>query len=54
MQKPNAHHCRVKTALARKEAAVNSLRKQHEAAVKRADHLEELLEQHKGSSLSSK
>lgn len=47
-------HRRVKTALARKEAAVNSLRKQHEAAVKRADHLEELLEQHKGSSLSSK
>ncbi|XP_031208678.1 centrosomal protein of 131 kDa isoform X2 [Mastomys coucha] len=41
-------HRRVKTALARKEAAVNSLRKQHEAAVKRADHLEELLEQHKG------
>lgn len=47
-------HRRVKTALARKEAAVNSLRKQHEAAEKRADHLEELLEQHKGPSLSSK
>lgn len=38
-------HGRVKAALARKEEAVSSLRKQHEAAVKRADHLEELLEQ---------
>ncbi|XP_016061805.1 PREDICTED: centrosomal protein of 131 kDa-like [Miniopterus natalensis] len=38
-------HARVKVALAKKEAAVSSLRKQHEAAVKRADHLEELLEQ---------
>ncbi|KAM5216884.1 centrosomal protein of 131 kDa [Hipposideros larvatus] len=38
-------HGRVKTALAKKEAAVSSLRKQHEAAVRRADHLEELLEQ---------
>uniref|UniRef100_A0A452S1C3 Centrosomal protein 131 n=1 Tax=Ursus americanus TaxID=9643 RepID=A0A452S1C3_URSAM len=35
----------VKLALAKKEEAVRSLRKQHEAAVKRADHLEELLEQ---------
>uniref|UniRef100_A0A8C5KWC7 Centrosomal protein 131 n=1 Tax=Jaculus jaculus TaxID=51337 RepID=A0A8C5KWC7_JACJA len=40
-------HCRVKAALARKEEAVSSLRRQHEAAVKRADHLEELLEQHR-------
>ncbi|XP_064351460.1 centrosomal protein of 131 kDa isoform X9 [Camelus dromedarius] len=39
-------HGRVKVALAKKEEAVNSLRKQHEAAMKRADHLEELLEQH--------
>ncbi|XP_036125540.1 centrosomal protein of 131 kDa isoform X2 [Molossus molossus] len=38
-------HARVKMALAKKEEAVSSLRKQHEAAVKRADHLEELLEQ---------
>ncbi|XP_026339709.3 centrosomal protein of 131 kDa isoform X2 [Ursus arctos] len=38
-------HGRVKLALAKKEEAVRSLRKQHEAAVKRADHLEELLEQ---------
>ncbi|XP_060242258.1 centrosomal protein of 131 kDa isoform X3 [Meriones unguiculatus] len=47
-------HRRVKTALAKKEEAVNSLRKQHEAAVKRADHLEELLEQHRRPSLSAK
>ncbi|XP_062936677.1 centrosomal protein of 131 kDa isoform X1 [Cynocephalus volans] len=40
-------HRRVKTALAKKEEAVSSLRRQHEAAVKRADHLEELLEQHR-------
>nr|XP_045015151.1 centrosomal protein of 131 kDa isoform X2 [Jaculus jaculus] len=40
-------HRRVKAALARKEEAVSSLRRQHEAAVKRADHLEELLEQHR-------
>ncbi|XP_039715182.1 centrosomal protein of 131 kDa [Pteropus medius] len=38
-------HGRVKTALAKKEEAVSSLRRQHEAAMKRADHLEELLEQ---------
>ncbi|XP_075436171.1 centrosomal protein of 131 kDa isoform X3 [Ascaphus truei] len=38
-------HKRVKTAIVRKEEAVNSLRKQCEAAVKRADHLEALLEQ---------
>ncbi|XP_012308171.2 centrosomal protein of 131 kDa [Aotus nancymaae] len=47
-------HRRVKTALARKEEAVSSLRTQHEAAVKRADHLEELLEQHRRPALSSK
>lgn len=38
-------HARVKAALAKKEEAVSSLRRQHQAAVKRADHLEELLEQ---------
>ncbi|XP_017919109.1 PREDICTED: centrosomal protein of 131 kDa [Capra hircus] len=38
-------HGRVKMALAKKEEAVSSLRKQHQAAMKRADHLEELLEQ---------
>ncbi|XP_043941012.1 centrosomal protein of 131 kDa isoform X2 [Protopterus annectens] len=38
-------HKRVKVAIVKKEEAVNSLRKQHEAALKRADHLETLLEQ---------
>ncbi|XP_029455077.1 centrosomal protein of 131 kDa isoform X2 [Rhinatrema bivittatum] len=38
-------HMRVKTAIVKKEESVNSLRKQHEAALKRADHLEALLEQ---------
>ncbi|XP_047563902.1 centrosomal protein of 131 kDa isoform X2 [Lutra lutra] len=38
-------HGRVKAALAKKEEAVLGLRKQHQAAVKRAEHLEELLEQ---------
>ncbi|XP_063473376.1 centrosomal protein of 131 kDa isoform X43 [Symphalangus syndactylus] len=47
-------HRRVKTALARKEEAVSSLRTQHEAAVKRADHLEELLEQHRRPTPSTK
>ncbi|XP_040845306.1 centrosomal protein of 131 kDa [Ochotona curzoniae] len=37
-------HRRVKTALAKKEEAVDSLRRQHEAAVRRADHLEGLLQ----------
>uniref|UniRef100_M3YK24 Centrosomal protein 131 n=1 Tax=Mustela putorius furo TaxID=9669 RepID=M3YK24_MUSPF len=36
---------KVKAALAKKEKAVLGLRKQHQAAVKRAEHLEELLEQ---------
>ncbi|XP_041501810.1 centrosomal protein of 131 kDa [Microtus oregoni] len=47
-------HQRVKIALTRKEEAVNSLRKQHEAAVKRVNHLEELLEQHRRPSLNAK
>ncbi|XP_016335794.1 centrosomal protein of 131 kDa-like isoform X2 [Sinocyclocheilus anshuiensis] len=38
-------HQRVKSAILKKEETVNNLRKQHEAAVKRADHLESLLEQ---------
>uniref|UniRef100_A0A8C0MMN9 Centrosomal protein 131 n=1 Tax=Canis lupus familiaris TaxID=9615 RepID=A0A8C0MMN9_CANLF len=44
----------VKLALTKKEEAVRSLRKQHEAAVKRADHLEELLEQRKWPLSSAK
>ncbi|XP_066237600.1 centrosomal protein of 131 kDa isoform X2 [Saccopteryx leptura] len=47
-------HRRVKLALAKKEEAINSLRKQHEAVVKRADHLEELLEQRRQPLLSAK
>ncbi|KAM6175979.1 centrosomal protein of 131 kDa-like [Erethizon dorsatum] len=47
-------HRRVKTALAKKEEAVSSLRRQHEAAVRRADHLEELLEQHRRPPPSAK
>ncbi|KAF6092911.1 centrosomal protein 131 [Phyllostomus discolor] len=47
-------HGRVKAALARKEEAVNSLRKQHEAAVRRADHLEELLQQRRRPLRSAK
>ncbi|XP_068269270.1 centrosomal protein of 131 kDa isoform X5 [Nyctibius grandis] len=38
-------HRRVKTAVARKEESVSSLRKQYEAAVQRADSLEALLQQ---------
>ncbi|XP_061565059.1 centrosomal protein of 131 kDa [Cololabis saira] len=36
---------RVKSAVMKKEETVNNLRKQHEAALKRADHLESLWEQ---------
>ncbi|XP_068610587.1 centrosomal protein of 131 kDa [Brachionichthys hirsutus] len=38
-------HTRVKSAILKKEDTVSSLRKQHEAALKRADHLEALWEQ---------
>ncbi|XP_033963541.1 centrosomal protein of 131 kDa isoform X3 [Pseudochaenichthys georgianus] len=38
-------HQRVKSAILKKEETVNTLRKQHEAALKRADHLEALWEQ---------
>ncbi|XP_038130081.1 centrosomal protein of 131 kDa isoform X1 [Cyprinodon tularosa] len=38
-------HQRVKSAILKKEETVNSLRKQYEAALKRADHLEALWEQ---------
>ncbi|XP_060127916.1 centrosomal protein of 131 kDa isoform X3 [Zootoca vivipara] len=47
-------HKRVKTAIVKKEEAVNSLRKLHEAAVKRADHLEALLEQQRKQLLAAK
>ncbi|XP_078135438.1 centrosomal protein of 131 kDa isoform X2 [Sander vitreus] len=38
-------HQRVKAAILKKEETVSNLRKQHEAALKRADHLEALWEQ---------
>ncbi|XP_008302915.1 5-azacytidine-induced protein 1-like [Stegastes partitus] len=38
-------HQRVKSAILKKEETVGHLRKQHEAALKRADHLEALWEQ---------
>uniref|UniRef100_UPI0037E99F19 centrosomal protein of 131 kDa isoform X2 n=1 Tax=Semicossyphus pulcher TaxID=241346 RepID=UPI0037E99F19 len=38
-------HQRVKSAILKKEETVSQLRKQHEAALKRADHLEALWEQ---------
>ncbi|XP_062269695.1 centrosomal protein of 131 kDa isoform X2 [Platichthys flesus] len=38
-------HQRVKSAILRKDETVSNLRKQHEAALKRADHLEGLWEQ---------
>uniref|UniRef100_A0A8C2WYT0 Centrosomal protein 131 n=1 Tax=Cyclopterus lumpus TaxID=8103 RepID=A0A8C2WYT0_CYCLU len=38
-------HQRVKSAILKKEETVSHLRKQHEAALKRADHLEALWEQ---------
>uniref|UniRef100_A0A8V1AIV0 Centrosomal protein 131 n=1 Tax=Gallus gallus TaxID=9031 RepID=A0A8V1AIV0_CHICK len=47
-------HRRVKTAVARKEENVSSLRKQYEAAVQRADHLEALLEQQRRQLLAAK
>ncbi|XP_014809260.1 PREDICTED: centrosomal protein of 131 kDa isoform X3 [Calidris pugnax] len=46
-------HRRVKTAVARKEESVSSLRKQYEAAVQRAEHLEALLEQQRKQLLAN-
>ncbi|NWQ97704.1 CP131 protein, partial [Burhinus bistriatus] len=46
-------HRRVKTAVVRKEESVSSLRKQYEAAVQRADHLEALLEQQRKQLLAN-
>ncbi|NXS52983.1 CP131 protein, partial [Brachypteracias leptosomus] len=47
-------HRRVKTAVVRKEESVSSLRKQYEAAVQRAEHLEALLEQQRKQLLGTK
>ncbi|NWU58287.1 CP131 protein, partial [Dromas ardeola] len=46
-------HRRVKTAVARKEESVSSLRKQYEAAMQRADRLEALLEQQRKQLLAN-
>ncbi|XP_030389961.1 centrosomal protein of 131 kDa isoform X2 [Gopherus evgoodei] len=46
-------HKRVKMAIVKKEEMVNVLRKQYEAAVKRADHLEALLEQQRKQLLAA-
>ncbi|XP_009879282.1 PREDICTED: LOW QUALITY PROTEIN: centrosomal protein of 131 kDa [Charadrius vociferus] len=46
-------HRRVKTAVMRKEESMSSLRKQYEAAVQRADHLEALLEQQRKQLLAN-
>ncbi|XP_050777070.1 centrosomal protein of 131 kDa isoform X2 [Gopherus flavomarginatus] len=46
-------HKRVKMAIVKKEEMVNVLRKQYEAAVKRADHLEALLEQQRKQLLAT-
>ncbi|NWH55146.1 CP131 protein, partial [Fregata magnificens] len=47
-------HRRVKMAVVRKEESVSSLRKQYEAAVQRANHLEALLEQQRKQLLAAK
>ncbi|KAM3847721.1 centrosomal protein of 131 kDa [Vipera latastei] len=47
-------HKRVKAAIVKKEEAVNSFRKQYEAAMKRAEHLESLLEQQRKQLLAAK
>jgi len=44
----------VKQAIAKKEETLSQLREQHEKAVKRADHLEDLLEQQRKQLLGKK
>ena len=46
--------CRVKQAIAKKEEVVSQLKQQYQAALKRADHLESLLEQQRKRLLSGK
>jgi len=45
---------RVKQAIAKKEETLSQLREQYEKAVKRADHLEDLLEQQRKQLLGKK
>ncbi|NXA35863.1 CP131 protein, partial [Eudromia elegans] len=47
-------HRRVKTAIVKKEESVSGLRKQYEAALRRAEHLEALLEQQRKQLLAAK
>ncbi|XP_072044275.1 centrosomal protein of 131 kDa-like [Amphiura filiformis] len=47
-------HKRVKQAIVKKEETVNQLKQQHAAAVKRADHLESLLEQQRKQLIKKK
>jgi len=44
----------VKQAIAKKEETLSQLREQYEKAVKRADHLEDLLEQQRKQLLGKK
>ena len=46
--------CSVKQAIAKKEETLSQLREQYEKAVKRADHLEDLLEQQRRQLLGKK
>ena len=51
----NARLCRrVKQAILKKEEVMTQLREQYQAAVKRADHLEGLLEQQRKQLLGNK
>lgn len=45
---------RVKQAIAKKEEIVNQVKEQYQAALKRADHLEGLLEQQRKQLLHKK
>jgi 5-azacytidine-induced protein 1 len=45
---------RVKQAIAKKEETLTQLKEQYEKAVKRADHLEDLLEQQRKQLLGRK
>ena len=46
--------CRVKQAILKKEEVVTQIKQQYQAAVKRADHLEGLLDQQRQQLLGKK
>jgi len=50
----NIFNFRVKEAIVKKEEIVTQLRQQYQSAVKRADHLEGLLEQQRKQLLGKK